>query len=112
VIDFIPPLESTGFCPFAMVSGLPCPTCGGTRAVLALLRGAPGEALLHNAPVALATVFLALALVIKARAIASCPSVATALRNVPARLDQQLGRHPLAYFIGALTFCTWNIGRW
>jgi hypothetical protein len=43
-------------CPFKMMTGCPCITCGGTRATLALLRGAPLEALRWN-PLVTATLF-------------------------------------------------------
>jgi hypothetical protein len=36
-------------CPFRQVTGLDCPGCGGTRAVLALGRGQLAEALHYNA---------------------------------------------------------------
>ena len=35
-------------CPFAHWTGVPCPTCGGTRALRALISGQPAEALFWN----------------------------------------------------------------
>lgn len=45
-------------CPFKALTGWPCVTCGGTRAALALLRGAPAEAFHFNPLVTLALVGL------------------------------------------------------
>jgi hypothetical protein len=39
---------SWGFCPFLAVTGLPCPLCGGLRAVHDLMWGRLGEALSAN----------------------------------------------------------------
>lgn len=36
-------------CPFRMATGLDCPGCGGTRAVIALTQGDVGRAFEHNA---------------------------------------------------------------
>ena len=37
-----------GFCVFKKVTGLPCPSCGGTRAVLLLLQGKLIQSILLN----------------------------------------------------------------
>jgi hypothetical protein len=42
------------FCFLREVAGLPCPLCGGTRALLALAAGRPGAALAANPLVAIA----------------------------------------------------------
>lgn len=39
---------SLGSCPFLDVTGIPCPTCGGTRAALGLVDGRWGDAFLAN----------------------------------------------------------------
>jgi hypothetical protein len=41
-------------CLFRSLTGLSCPTCGGTRAAQALLAGRPLEAFLHNPALVLA----------------------------------------------------------
>lgn len=46
-------------CPFRAITGLPCPTCGSTRALFAFLGGRPLEALRLN-PLAGATMVLAI----------------------------------------------------
>jgi len=35
-------------CPFKMLTGIPCPGCGGTRALMALLHGHIWEAIMTN----------------------------------------------------------------
>jgi hypothetical protein len=46
-------------CPFRALTGLPCPTCGVTRSLLALAAGHPGTAISYS-PLAVATILLAL----------------------------------------------------
>jgi hypothetical protein len=38
----------TPLCPFKRLTHLPCPTCGGTRGVLAILSGDPIQGFLYN----------------------------------------------------------------
>ncbi|MBN1808484.1 MAG: DUF2752 domain-containing protein [Planctomycetes bacterium] len=60
------PGKVTRECRMVTMTGLPCPLCGGTRAVAALVRGRPLEALRHHliaavmAPVLLAGGVMAL----------------------------------------------------
>jgi len=49
--------QAMNLCPFKAVTGRPCPTCGGTRGVLAILRGEPLAGLLHN-PLLFAVIIL------------------------------------------------------
>ncbi len=48
-------------CPFRYVTGVPCPTCGTTRAILALRQGQLGSAFMHNPMVTALLVFGGLA---------------------------------------------------
>jgi len=56
------PRLSLGMCPFGVLTGLPCPLCGGTRAAKALLHGDWGLALYFNPLAIIAALALALAL--------------------------------------------------
>ena len=47
-------------CPLFEITGLPCPTCGGTRAALALARLDPGAALQANPLVVVGALLLGL----------------------------------------------------
>lgn len=48
-------------CPFKMLTGLPCPGCGGTRAFYAIIQGHFAEAILTNPLSVLVTVFAIIA---------------------------------------------------
>jgi len=52
-------------CPFRWVTGRPCATCGSTRALMALARGQPAEALRLNPLIS--TLALAVAILLVAR---------------------------------------------
>lgn len=52
---FLPP------CPFRAVTGIPCPTCGTTRALVALSRGQLAQALVNNPMFTLGLVLAGLA---------------------------------------------------
>lgn len=54
-----------GLCNFKRVTSLPCPTCGGTRAGMALLSGDFLQALLFNPLLILAGVLIAVLLVMR-----------------------------------------------
>jgi hypothetical protein len=53
-------IERLAHCPLRRTTGLPCPTCGGTHAALALVHGRLGQALLLNPLVTLGAAALAL----------------------------------------------------
>ena len=46
-------------CPFKMLTGIPCPGCGGTRALIALLHGHLIEAIMTN-PLSIVVIIFAL----------------------------------------------------
>ncbi len=52
-----PELDSFGWCPFAKITGQPCPLCGGSRAIVDLLSGQFNVAWNHNAAIVVATPF-------------------------------------------------------
>jgi hypothetical protein len=55
-----PVIEHTAFCPLRRSVGLPCPTCGGTHAALALVRLEPIAAFRLNPLITLAALLLVL----------------------------------------------------
>ena len=64
------------FCPFRALTGFPCPTCGGTRALAALARGNLPESLAMNPLLSLAALaVLAAAGTSLARRIAARPAI-------------------------------------
>jgi len=64
------------FCPFEAVTGIPCPGCGMTRAMLSLIAGDIGSASASN-PFCFFLVFTVIASILPARWLERVPPVAT-----------------------------------
>ena len=77
-------------CPLKRFTGIPCPTCGATRALVKLLPGEFAAAFLQQ-PLAMTGIFMAGSLYLL-----SC------LSQRPRRFLAQLARHPLAWVLAAL----------
>lgn len=74
-------------CPFLVVTGLYCPFCGGTRAVVSLLAGNASLALRDNAAV---VVMLALVLVRVVIRVSSGPSLGVRVDSWLLRIDPRV----------------------
>jgi hypothetical protein len=61
----IPETERPSLCLVRRVTGVPCPTCGSTRAVLAAAGGHPFQAFAHNPLVVLGILFIAVWLAVR-----------------------------------------------
>lgn len=95
-------------CPFKLATGVACPACGSTRAVLALFEG--GNPLQYN-PLGLTTAAVAgVALVLMARDVATGSDV---LLRAWRRGESMLRRPPIAATVFALlvTNWIWNISK-
>jgi len=66
------------FCPFEALTGIPCPGCGMTRAILSLTAGNPGEAALYN-PFCFFLLFMVIASILPPRWLEKVPSAVTKL---------------------------------
>lgn len=87
-------------CPLKELTGWPCPTCGATRALFALVRGEFIAALASNpAVVALAALYGAFALYAVVTLACGLPR----LRIVPGAAD----RRPARWLVGGATLGTW-----
>jgi len=64
------------FCPFEAVTGIPCPGCGMTRAILSLMAGNFGTAALYN-PFCFFLLFMIIASILPARWLEKVPSAVT-----------------------------------
>lgn len=86
------------FCPFEALTGIPCPGCGMTRAILSLIAGNFGEAALYN-PFCFFLLFMVMASIAPARL----------QKQVPARIVWFL---PYWYiFILVLVIAFWIFDR-
>jgi uncharacterized protein DUF2752 len=82
---FVPGLTAfLPVCPFRALTGLPCPTCGVTRSLLALAAGHPETALTYS-PLAVATILLALAAGVWGLGRLLCPRRSLLPRTFPGR---------------------------
>lgn len=103
-----PELDDFGLCPFALATGKPCVLCGGTRALLEVVRGDFDRALSLNAFVVVA---------IPLAGVWTISHMVFALRQAhgsEARAPRVLLR--LQFFtpliIALAGGWTWNLGRW
>ena len=105
-MDIAPELEELGWCPFATVFDRPCIVCGGTRAVMCLMRADLRGALHFNAVVVLIAVStLALAVRVAIR-----DGFSANYRREFARVVSSI---PIAVELTLLTaWWGWNIARW
>ena len=111
-MDFAPELESFGFCPFAQLSGKPCPFCGGSRAVVALGSGRITDALHLNAYVVTLIALLILIAAVDFLRVRQIRPTANHFREVFKQVS--IGRGiPFRAFWAALAFgWLWNFFRW
>ncbi len=113
-MDIAPELDELGRCPFGQVTGRPCPLCGGTRALVALVRFDVPRALGYNAFVAVvATILLGLGGLRLARlAVVRKQPISEVLTR--SRLQARtyvVAARPGVLVPLALAWL-WNLGRW
>lgn len=112
-MDIAPQLDDLGNCPFAIITGKPCPLCGGSRAVLSLAKGRIYEAYQFNVSILLLVFVLGLFVAKSGYSVYKSRD----LRIIyPERLVNELGvliRHhyKLAILVGLLWWL-WDIQRW
>ena len=108
-VDLAPDLHELGWCPFAMVTGKPCILCGGTRAVLSLLRGDLAAAWNFNASVlVLGTAALLVLSVEMVRG--GVPAVRARIRTVTAPAGRSGVNLPLVVLFAV--WWAWDLARW
>lgn len=112
-MDIAPELDELGFCPFALITGKPCVLCGGSRAVLALLRGDMNRAVQMNASVVLFSgFFIAHLLVFTAIGRFRTLSYLGHPNESVRRASRFLATHWLGTLLFGLAWWFWNIQRW
>jgi hypothetical protein len=112
-LTLAPDLDQTGnFCVFAMVTGKPCPACGGTRVMLDLLRLDPMAALEHNLLITLGLVAVALTLLLRWRRVVATFGAPDRIDRALTAVSAPLARRPvLVSGVFALAWA-WNLARW
>lgn len=113
VIDLAPELESTGtFCLFGTVTGRPCPTCGGTRAVANLVTLDIEAAINHNLPVTLGVMVALLIMAVQWKRVATAVRQPRAVTGILTSAGTVVTRHPIVVGSIYLVMWAWNVARW
>jgi hypothetical protein len=110
--DLSPPLDETGFCLFALATGRPCPTCGGTRAVIALARFDVATALASNAVVTIVALAVVVIGIVRWRRMTAWFRTRPSLGASFARLEGHVRLRAVRYGALLAAVGTWNLGRW
>ena len=113
VMDLAPPLEETSsFCLFASVTGRPCPTCGGTRAIISLLTFDVDEAFSRNLPVTLLVLTGLVLLIAQGKRVYSVMRQPQPVARALQTAGDQIVRHPAVAAVTYLLMWAWNVARW
>ena len=112
-MELAPELISTGFCPFAQITGKPCVLCGGSRALVSICQGDIGRAIEMNSSVVLFVfaffVYLFFeTLMGKFRTL----SYLVNPREIVERSGRFLKVHSHGVFMFGVVWWVWNIQRW
>jgi hypothetical protein len=112
-MDLAPPLEETSsFCLFASVTGRPCPTCGGTRAIISLLTFDVDEAFSRNLPVTLLVLTGLVLLIAQGKRVYSVMRQPQPVARALQTAGDQIVRHPAVAAVTYLLMWAWNVARW
>ena len=113
VVDLTPPLDDTSpFCLFALVTGRPCPTCGGSRAIIDLLTGDIDSAVANNLPVTLLALVAALLILSQAKRVVASLRAPQGFSRALKSAGDQIVRHPAVAGGTYLVMWAWNVARW
>jgi hypothetical protein len=113
IADLAPQLESpSGLCLFATLTGLPCPTCGGTRAIRDLVVLDLESAVNHNLPVTMAVFAALLAVSVHWKRVLQLVRGPTPLTRAATGAAHALKHHPLVATGVYVAMWVWNVGRW
>jgi hypothetical protein len=94
-----------GWCPFLVLTGRPCPLCGGLRAVHDLAHGRPLEAVSSN--------LLVVALLVAAAVVVPWWAVRRATGTGSEPVPLLAGRNGVrSAAVGALVLVAFGVGRW
>jgi hypothetical protein len=110
--DLSPPLDETGFCLFALITGRPCPACGGTRAVLALARLDVETAFVSNAAVTVAVVVVVVVGLVRWRRMVAWVRDSASRRAAFGDIERHLRLRIARYGTLLVAVGIWNVGRW